>query len=96
MGSAKAEALAMVTAFGPPRRVVSWMQPHPRLEVLRSSDGRDSVCAFVSSWVFFDRISGLKPDLQDYLFIGTIVPVPAPCVLCAPYLSFTTFAFPKR
>src|SRR5678816_37015 len=31
-----------------------------------------------------------------YLCIGTIVPVPTPCVLGFPYFSFTTFALPKR
>ena len=33
---------------------------------------------------------------NGYLFIGTMVPVPTPCVLDLPYFIFTTFALPKR
>src|SRR5215217_1595845 len=48
--------------------------------------------ARVFSALFFFMVIGSP----GYLFIGTIVPVPTPCVLGFPYFCFTTFAFPNR
>lgn len=38
----------------------------------------------------------LREKKVRYLFTGTIVPVPTPWVLSAPYFNWTTFALPNR
>lgn len=59
---------------------------------------RGDLAAFDFLFFMFLPIVALLFDdgSKRYLPDGNIVPVPTPCVISAPYLSFKTFALPKR